>query len=137
MNKLKALLPVLLILLLLLAVVPATAEEAENLTGGLTVKTVDKPGKISCITDGKYTTFWESSKQKNPWVILSSDQPIYGLYLCFQKMPDTPLKITQQPKKATAAHTVHPVNEEGGKPKSNRRRYYHGKPKSHGGENKG
>ena len=50
MNKLKALLPVLLILLLLLAVVPATAEEAENLTGGLTVKTVDKPGKISCIT---------------------------------------------------------------------------------------
>ena len=89
MNKLKALLPVLLILLLLLAVVPATAEEAENLTGGLTVKTVDKPGKISCITDGKYTTFWESSKQKNPWVILSSDQPIYGLYLCFQKMPDT------------------------------------------------
>ena len=41
MNKLKALLPVLLILLLLLTVVPATAEEAENLTGGLTVKTVD------------------------------------------------------------------------------------------------
>ena len=31
MNKLKALLPVLLILLLLLTVVPATAEEAENL----------------------------------------------------------------------------------------------------------
>lgn len=86
MNKLKALLPVLLLLLLLLTVVPATAEEAENLTGGLTVKTVDKPGKISCITDGKYTTFWESSKQKNPWVILSSDQPIYGLYLCFQKI---------------------------------------------------
>ena len=89
MNKLKALLPVLLILLLLLTAVPAVSEEAENLTGGLTVKTVDKPGKTSCITDGKYTTFWESSKQKNPWVVLTSDQPIYGLYLCFQKMPDT------------------------------------------------
>ena len=89
MNKLKALLPVLLILLLLLTVVPATAEEAENLTGSLTVKTVDKPGKTGCITDGKYTTFWESSKRKNPWVVVSSDQPIYGLYLCFQKMPDT------------------------------------------------
>ena len=89
MNKLKALLPALLVLLLLLTVIPATAEEAENLTGGLTVKTVDKPGKTGCITDGKYTTFWESSKRKNPWVILSSDQPIYGLYLCFQKMPDT------------------------------------------------
>jgi hypothetical protein len=46
-------------------------------------------------------------------------------------------KPPEQPKKATAAHTVHPVKEEGGKPKSNRRRYYHGKPKSHGGENKG
>ena len=89
MNKLKALLPAILALLLLLTVIPATAEEAENLTGGLTVKTVDKPGKTGCITDGKYTTFWESSKRKNPWVILSSDQPIYGLYLCFQKMPDT------------------------------------------------
>ena len=89
MNKLKALLPVLLILLLLLTVVSATAEEAENLTGSLTVKTVDKPGKTGCITDGKYTTFWESSKRKNPWVVVSSDQPIYGLYLCFQKMPDT------------------------------------------------
>ena len=89
MNKLKALLPVLLVFLLLLTVVPAAAEEAENLTGGLTVKTVDKPGKTGCITDGKYTTFWESSNRKNPWVVLSSDQPIYGLYLCFQKMPDT------------------------------------------------
>ncbi|MBR0040051.1 MAG: hypothetical protein IJP64_01575 [Oscillospiraceae bacterium] len=46
-------------------------------------------------------------------------------------------KPPEQPKKETAAHTVHPVREEGGKPKSNRRRYYHGKPKSHGGENKG
>ena len=89
MNKLKALLPVLLILLLLLTVVSATAEEAENLTGSLTVKTVDKPGKTGCITDGKYTTFWESSKRKNPYVIISSEKPIYGLYICFQKMPET------------------------------------------------
>lgn len=89
MNKLKALLPVLLILLILLLAVPAAAETAEDLTGGLTVKTVDQPGKTKCITDGKYTTFWESSKRKEPWVILSSDKPVYGLYLCFQKMPDT------------------------------------------------
>ena len=87
MKKLKVLLPFLLILLML--VVPAMAEEAKDLTGGLTVKVVDKPGKIKSITDGKYTTFWESSSRKNPYVILSSDEPIYGLYLCFQKMPDT------------------------------------------------
>ena len=88
MNKLKILLPILLILALLLAV-PAMAEEAEDLTAGLTVKVVDKPGKIKAITDGSYKSFWESSNRKEPWVILSSDKPIYGLYLCFQKMPDS------------------------------------------------
>ena len=88
MNKLKALLPILLVLLLL-AVFPAAAEEAENLTANLNVKVADQPGKVKAITDGKYTTFWESSSRKDPWVVLSSDKPIYGLYLCFQKMPDT------------------------------------------------
>ena len=44
----------------------------------------------------------------------------------------------QQKKDAAPGHTVvHPVPEEGGKPKANRRRYYHGKPKPKGGENKG
>ena len=89
MNKMKLLLPFLLIIILLAAAVPAVAEEAENLTGTLTVKTVDKPGKVKCITDGKYTTFWESGNRKEPWVTISSDKPIYGLYLCFQKMPDS------------------------------------------------
>ncbi len=88
MNKLKVLLPLLLILLLA-AAVPALAGEAENLTADCTLKVVDKPGKVKSITDGKYTTFWESSKRNEPWVVISSDKPIYGLYLCFQKMPDT------------------------------------------------
>ena len=87
MNKLKLLLP--LFLILLLAAAPVWAEEAEDLTAECTLKVVDKPGKIKCITDGKYTTFWESSKRNDPWVVISSDKPIYGLYLCFQKMPDS------------------------------------------------
>ena len=42
----------------------------------------------------------------------------------------------EQPKKegAPSHSVVHPVKEEGGKPKSNRRRYYHGKPRNKGGE---
>ncbi len=91
MKKRYILLPVLAVLLILLlsAAVPCLAEEAENLTPDCTVKVVDNPGKRKCITDGEYTTFWESSKRKNPYVIISSEKPIYGLYLCFQKMPDT------------------------------------------------
>ena len=83
----KILIPLFLVLLLLAAC--ACGEEAEDLTAGCKLKVVDKNGKIGCITDGKYTTFWESSSRKNPWITISSDKPIYGLYLCFQKMPDT------------------------------------------------
>ena len=77
MKRLKIIIPLLLILFLFTA--PARAEEAEELTAGCTVKVVDKTGKVKSITDGKYTTFWESSKRKEPWVTLSSDKPIYGL----------------------------------------------------------
>ena len=86
MKTLKYLLPLLLILLL--AAFPAMAEEAEDLTAHCTVKAV-KTNNVVHITDGKYTTFWESGKTKKPWVTISSDKPIYGLYLCFQKLPDT------------------------------------------------
>ena len=88
MKKLKYLLPLLLILVLLAAVLPAAAEEAEDLTAKCTVKAV-KAKNVVHITDGKYTTYWESGKTKNPWVTISSDKPIYGLYLCFQKLPDS------------------------------------------------
>ena len=87
MNKLKFLLPLLLIILLT-AIIPAAAEEAEDLTAGCTVKAV-KAKNVVHITDGKYTTYWESGKTKKPWVTISSDKPIYGLYLCFQKLPDS------------------------------------------------
>lgn len=89
MNRLKALLPLLLILTLILAAAAARADEAEDLTESCTLKVVDKAGKIRNITDGKYTSYWESSKRNEPWVVISSDKPIYGLYLCFQKMPDS------------------------------------------------
>jgi len=87
MNRLKFLLP-LLLAILLAAIIPAAAEEAEDLTAKCTVKAVSAKNVVH-ITDGKYTTYWESTKTKNPWVTISSDKPIYGLYLCFQKLPDT------------------------------------------------
>ena len=88
MNRLKIAL-LLLLAALLLMTVSAWAEEAEDLTAGCTVKVVDKGGKAKSITDGKYTTFWESSKRNEPWVTISSDKPIYGLYLCFRNLPES------------------------------------------------
>lgn len=88
MNRLKIAL-LLLLAALLLMTVSAWAEEAEDLTAGCLVKVVDKGGKTKSITDGKYTTFWESSKRNEPWVTISSDKPIYGLYLCFRNLPES------------------------------------------------
>ncbi len=49
-----------------------------------------------------------------------------------------PAPKTEHPKKEGPSHSVvHLVKEEGGKPKPNRRRYYHGKPKPKGGEKQG
>ncbi len=87
-NKLKVLLQLLLILLLLTLSAAALAGQAEDLTASCTLKVTDNPGKTTKITDGKYTTYWESSKKLNPYLIISSDKPIYGLYLCFQRMPE-------------------------------------------------
>ena len=89
MNKLKVLIPSLMILIMLLTAVSAQADEAEDLTPGLNVKTVDNGGRVKRITDGDYTTYWESNKRERPYVILSSDKPVYGLYLCFRTMPDS------------------------------------------------
>ena len=74
---------------LLLLCVSAGAEEAENLTDGLKIKVVDGGGKVKNITDGKYTSYWSSSKVKGPWAVVSSEKPMYGLYLCFRTMPDS------------------------------------------------
>ena len=89
MKKLTFLLTILLLLLTAVPVSAGETGEAEDLTADLIVKVVDKAGKTGNITDGKYTTYWESSSRLHPYVILSSDKPVYGLYLCFQKMPDT------------------------------------------------
>ena len=88
--RIRKALPALLAVLsvLLLAAGCALAEEAENLSGGCAVKVVDsKHGSAKSVTDGKYTSYWESSSRKNPWITLTAKKPIYGLYLCFQKKP--------------------------------------------------
>ena len=81
--------------LLLTVVCTAAAEEAENLTSSCEIQLSTKNGASGRITDGKYTSYWESEKEAHPWVAVSSTQPIYGLYLCFQLMPDR-YEIQQQ-----------------------------------------
>ncbi len=79
------------LLLLLAAVIiigNAGAEEAENITAGCKIRTDSRKGRTAFLTDGKYTSYWESEKGAHPWVTVSPDRPACGLYLCFQNMPD-------------------------------------------------
>ena len=67
----------------------AAAEEAPDLTDRCTLKvSAAAKGGEKSVTDQNYETFWESKKGKNASVIIDSPEPIYGLYLCFERMPD-------------------------------------------------
>ena len=77
------------LLLCLLALGHAAGEEAENITGQCHFRLCSTQRKYTTMTDGKYTTYWESNKIHQPWVAVESEKPIHGLYLCFRKMPDS------------------------------------------------
>ena len=80
-------------LVLLLAMLAATGsaggEEAQNITSDCKIKLSTKSFRAEKITDGLYTSYWEGEKEAHPWMTISSDRPVYGLYLCFQTMPDS------------------------------------------------
>ena len=90
-------------LLIMLAAVfsagSAGAEVAENITSGCKFKVCAKPGRTAYLTDNRYTTYWESEKEAHPWITVSTEKPAYGLYLCFQNMPDG--YVIQQDKDGT------------------------------------
>ena len=68
----------------------AYADEACNITDECRISvSSSNHKKIDNIRDGQYTTYWESQKTSNPWITIHSEKPVYGLYLCFQEMPDS------------------------------------------------
>ena len=78
-----------LLLGVLLWTLSAAAETAPDLTGECEFGLCATTRKATSMTDGKYTTYWESKKIRNPYVTISSPQPVYGLYLCFRRMPES------------------------------------------------
>lgn len=88
MNGKRLIIPALLVLLLIFMSAGAYAGEAENLTGSCKIGLCKSKRTAVRMTDGQYTTYWESEKTKNPYVTITSDRPVYGLYLCFRAMPE-------------------------------------------------
>ena len=63
--------------------------EAADITASCEVRVCSTPWNNTLITDGKYTSYWDSYKVRNPWVVIHSAQPMYGLYLCFRRLPSS------------------------------------------------
>ncbi len=63
-------------------------EEAAELTAECTLALGNQKNPKS-LTDRKFTSFTESKAVKNPTLTITGKTPIHGLYLCFQKKPES------------------------------------------------
>ena len=85
----------LLAVLLFLGIGGAGAEtkqgsrEPADITEECEIKLSSNTWNYTMITDQLYTSYWDSSKAQNPWIVIHSPQPVYGLYLCFRRMPES------------------------------------------------
>ena len=66
----------------------ARSEEAEDLTAACRFRLSYGGTSAGRITDGRYTTYWEDKRSRQPFLILDSETPIHGLYLCFRTVPE-------------------------------------------------
>ncbi|MBQ6173210.1 MAG: phosphodiester glycosidase family protein [Clostridia bacterium] len=68
----------------------ACAEEAADLTQDCKLKSSGTKRRVTLMTDGKYTSYWETNKAKHNYVEIHapSGKKIHGVYLCFRAMPD-------------------------------------------------
>ena len=104
----KKLIWVLIAMLTLTACGLALAEQdALELTAGCEI-TLSGVNSVKNLTDRKFTTNAESKSVKNPTLTVKSPEPMYGLYLCFQKMPES---YEIQVKQADAWTPVHEGGE--------------------------
>ncbi len=44
-------------------------------------------------TDHFFKTYWEVTNTKEPWLTITSEEPVYGLYLCFRTMPEYEIQV--------------------------------------------
>ncbi len=86
----------LTLLMLLLAVLAAAGtggearaeEDALEITGQCVLNLGGRTGKKG-LTDRKFTTYAQTAAMKNASLTITSEVPVYGLYLCFRKMPES------------------------------------------------
>ncbi len=67
----------------------ALAEDAAVISAECKFKSDSEAYKFSRLTDGDYDVYWQSGKRRNPYLVIQSQTPMHGLYLCFREMPES------------------------------------------------
>ena len=80
---------IFLIILMIGQVARAEERDQNDITENCKFTICASSKKATNMTDTKYTSYWESKEIKDPFVTITSDQPICGLYLCFRSMPES------------------------------------------------
>ncbi len=82
----------LLILFLGCAEGEGIRREAPDLTESCEISLNGKKNSKN-VTDHSLKSSWESGSAKDPWVTITSPEPVYGLYICFSAMPDYEIQV--------------------------------------------
>lgn len=78
---------VFMLLLSALLFSSAFADEAADLSADCKIKSDSNAYKITRLIDRDYSTYWQSGERRNPYLIITSPTPMYGVYICFREMP--------------------------------------------------
>jgi hypothetical protein len=84
------------LLLLLLAAACAQGETVRNEAPDITAScqfNLNGSKKWKNATDHFYKTYWEATNVKQPCLTITSEEPVYGLYLCFRTMPEYEVQV--------------------------------------------
>ena len=95
MKKIGTLLACILMILLICAAQGETiTKEAPELTSGCQFS-LNGNNRDKNVTDHSFKTYWEVENTKNPYVTITSQIPMHGLYLCFRTMPEYEVQVDQ------------------------------------------
>lgn len=78
-------------LLLMLCTAAASGEQAVDITADCGFNGSYNGSRFTLLSDGKYTSHWDSKKSRNPWIEITAPagQPMYAVYFCLANMPDS------------------------------------------------
>ena len=78
-----------LLLLAALLLSTAAAEEAADISSACKFKSDSSARKATNLLDRDYADYWQSGERRNPYLIIQSEEPMHGLYICFREMPES------------------------------------------------